>query len=179
MASIESKQGGHENKQALPEFLPAPPPSADGLETKETSCGVGVFATQAFGKGDIVVPGVLVRDLGDRNHSHASQVGEHHWIQHGGFQPYVNHSCDSACGIQVNEDGTHSLKALRDIAEGDEVTLDYSLRNYDVGCFSKCLCGSAGCRGGNISWKNMNAAQRAKYLPDLKEFVAPYLLALP
>jgi uncharacterized protein len=55
---------------------------------------------------------------------------------------YVNHSCEPNVGFL----GNVVLAAMRDIAEGEEITTDYAL--FDVSDEPMdCSCGAAGCRG--------------------------------
>jgi hypothetical protein len=54
----------------------------------------------------------------------------------------VNHSCDPNCGIV----GSVMLVAMRDIAEGEEITFDYAMtdsQDYDE---FDCQCGTELCR---------------------------------
>ena len=70
-----------------------------GYELQRTDAkGAGVFATRSFQVGEIVMVGVIDREL-DRNHSHASQVSEKRFVMHGGLITKVNHSCEPNCGI--------------------------------------------------------------------------------
>lgn len=55
----------------------------------------------------------------------------------------VNHSCRPNCAV----DGTATLVALRAIAVGEELTLDYATRTgSDIDEF-ECACGDGACRG--------------------------------
>lgn len=79
----------------------------------------------------------------------------------------INHSCEPNTGL----DGATMLRAMRDIAVGEELTFDYA--TSDGGDYDEftCLCGSVTCRGlvtGN-DWR----------LPDLQVkyagWFSPYL----
>ena len=54
----------------------------------------------------------------------------------------LNHSCDPNLGWA----GERTLVALRDIAAGDELTVDYATMTV-APWEMDCRCGSAGCRG--------------------------------
>jgi hypothetical protein len=55
---------------------------------------------------------------------------------------FINHSCEPNVGIA----GNIVLVAMRDIAAGDELTIDYAMFDtLDDGM--ACRCGSASCRG--------------------------------
>jgi len=147
----------------------------DGFELRNSSeKGEGIFATQSFKVGSIVMVGVIKEAL-DGNHSHASQVGEYEYVLHAGLITKVNHSCDPNCGIRVNETGAHDFVAIRDISINEEIVFDYAMRNYGVDYFPKqCMCGSRKCRGRITGWKNLPDEQKKKH----EGFVAPYLLEL-
>src|SRR5205085_6791907 len=76
--------------------------------------GDGVFATRSFQAGETVMVGEIDRPL-PQNHSHATQIGPTEYVQLGGLGSKVNHSCDSNCGIRVNDAGAPDLVARRNI----------------------------------------------------------------
>ena len=55
---------------------------------------------------------------------------------------FINHSCDANVGIA----GNVVLVAMRDVAAGDELTLDYCLFDAAPTTPMECRCGSASCR---------------------------------
>ena len=58
---------------------------------------------------------------------------------------FINHSCDANCETS-EEDGRVWIKAIRNIAPGEEITYDYCL--YDGGDDEAlCNCGAKKCRG--------------------------------
>ena len=86
-----------------------------GIELRAvTAKGDGVFATRPFTSGDTVLVGRIEKRL-SKNHSHASQVGEHEFVFHGGLISKFNHSCDPNCGIRLNASGGHDFIAMHDI----------------------------------------------------------------
>ncbi|MFI1016598.1 SET domain-containing protein-lysine N-methyltransferase [Streptomyces sp. NPDC020965] len=144
-----------------------------GIELRETvGRGAGVFATRAFRVGELVLTGVIEADL-EGNDSHASQISRNRFVRHGGLVPKVNHSCDPRCGIGLNATGAHDVLARVPITTGQEITLDYAMRNYVIEHFpARCGCGTALCRGRITGWKDLPAARRSAY----RGYVAPYLL---
>ncbi len=137
--------------------------------------GEGIFATKQFHTGDIVMIGIIEEDNIEKNHSHASQMGEFRYALHGGKITKVNHSCNPNCGINLNITGAHDFVAMQDIEIGDEVTFDYAMRNYGIEYFPyKCRCGAENCRGGITGWKNLPDSFKSKYIG----FVAPYLIEM-
>lgn len=57
---------------------------------------------------------------------------------------YINHSCRPNAFMRVVPGGRVMFFALRDIAAGEEITIDY--RNRDVLAAGGCGCGMGGCR---------------------------------
>ena len=148
----------------------------NGYELKECqNKGQGIFATKKFISGNLVMVGFIKEDNIDKNHSHASQMGESRYALHGGDITKVNHSCNPNCGININKSGAHDFIAIRTIEIGDEVTFDYAMRNYDIEYFpNKCCCGASNCRGSITGWKDLPDNLKVSY----KGFVAPYLIAM-
>jgi hypothetical protein len=135
----------------------------------------GVFATRAFAEGDTVMLGVAGRRR-HTNPSHANQVSLTEYVMETGLGPKVNHSCDPNCGVRpsTHVDGFDFI-ARRPIADGEELTFDYAMRNYSIDHFPhECLCGSEECRGLITGWRDLPASRKADY----GELVAPYLLEL-
>lgn len=54
---------------------------------------------------------------------------------------YLNHSCNPNCGIQ----DTLKFVAMRDIAAGEELTIDYAIMESSDYSF-ECKCGNENCR---------------------------------
>lgn len=136
--------------------------------------GEGIFATQPFKAGDLVMEGRIEKVL-EENHSHASQIGLHTYVFHAGYISKVNHCCDPNCGVKVNETGAHDFVARKDIEVGEEITFDYAMRNYGIDHFpEQCMCGSPICRGQVTGWKDLPEDRKQAY----EGFVAPYLLEL-
>jgi hypothetical protein len=147
----------------------------DGFELRMTdNRGEGVFAARSFQLGETVLVGRIDREL-DHNHPHASQIGEDHFVLHGGLIPKVNHSCEPNCGIRPNASGAHDLVARKPITLGEEITFDYAMRNYSVEYFpDHCRCGSCHCRDHITGWKDLPAQRKVDY----HGFVAPYLIGI-
>ncbi|NEQ14137.1 SET domain-containing protein-lysine N-methyltransferase [Moorena sp. SIO2C4] len=136
--------------------------------------GEGMFATDIFKTGEIVMVGRIKQVLSENN-SHASQIGKDKYVLHGGMIHKVNHCCDPNCGIHVNETGGHDFVARRDITVGEEITFDYAMRNYSVDFFEiTCQCGAEKCRGKITGYKDLPADKKKEY----EGLIAPYLLEL-
>lgn len=70
----------------------------------------------------------------------------------------VNHSCDNNCQA-VNVRGHIYFEALRPIAEGEEISIDYG---YDISHFldHPCRCGSPRCAGYIVSKEQRSRLKR-------------------
>lgn len=117
--------------------------------------GTGLFAKQAIATREIVaVKGghVLTRaqwaDLEPTLGSAEIQIAEDLFIapvrsdHRDGSMLYTNHSCDPNLAIQ----GQIVLVAMRDIAPGAELTIDWATTD-DLDYAMDCHCGSPQCRG--------------------------------
>ena len=136
--------------------------------------GEGVFATKEFKAGETVMVG-KIKEILNKNDSHASQIDENTHARHAGIVPKVNHSCGPNCGIKVNETGAHDFVAMKNIAIGEEITFDYVMRNYSIEHFpEQCQCGAPECRGQVTGWKDLPQKKKEEY----RDFVAPYLLRM-
>lgn len=58
-----------------------------------------------------------------------------------GIKLYINHSCNPNCGIR----GEITFIAMRDIAVGEELTIDYAILDNEDYSF-QCTCGEKECR---------------------------------
>ncbi|MDE3104898.1 MAG: SET domain-containing protein-lysine N-methyltransferase [Acidobacteriota bacterium] len=62
-----------------------------------------------------------------------------------GTAMFLNHCCDPNCETE-EEDGRIFIRAIRDIAAGEELTYEYHLHDSDDSS-ADCSCGAANCRG--------------------------------
>jgi hypothetical protein len=138
--------------------------------------GYGIFATQQFEIWDTVMIGAPVRRA-NGNGMHAVQIGVDEFGYEEGIGALVNHSCDPNCGIRLAdpESNAFDLIARRPIDFGEEITMDYAMRNFVIEFFPRrCLCGSSICRRRVTGWQDLPEDRRAAYADS----VAPFLLVL-
>jgi SET domain-containing protein len=74
---------------------------------------------------------------------------------------FMNHSCAANCETE-EQDERIFIRALRDIAPGEELVYNYHLYDSDLSDEAPCFCGSATCRGTMYSEKEL--ARRARLL---------------
>lgn len=93
-------------------------------------------------------------------------VAKDQWIDPARPYKFLNHSCDPSVGIK----GTLSLTALKDMKEGDEITIDYSTIEGDSRWEMNCACGSENCRKLIRSVQSLPKGQFEKYLPYIPTY---------
>ncbi len=119
------------------------------LEVREGTDGRGVFAGERIPAGARIArfSGPFLRYAQTSATTYALQIGPDLYIgESGGVDDLFNHSCDPNAGVKIS--GTSAeLRAIRDIAPGEEIVFDYST-TLDEGDFTMpCRCGSPACRG--------------------------------
>ncbi|MFA6445979.1 MAG: SET domain-containing protein-lysine N-methyltransferase [Candidatus Paceibacterota bacterium] len=88
-------------------------------------------------------------------------IAKDQWIDPAKPYKFLNHSCNPTAGVK----GKVTLVALRDMKEGEEVTVDYSTIEGDPNWEMKCTCGERNCRKIIRSIEFMPEDQFQKYLP--------------
>jgi hypothetical protein len=149
--------------------------SEDGVEVRPTpGRGWGVFALREHCPGDVVLIGAGLRLL-PRNSIHAVQVAPDTFAYEEGIGSLVNHSCDPNCWPRITERGTYDLVTHRTIRPGDELTVDYAMRNYVIEFFPiRCCCRALNCRRYVTGWQGLSQIQRDR----CAYWAAPYLQQL-
>lgn len=118
--------------------------------------GMGVHAIDAIAGGEVVavkgshiVDGAAVAGLPEAIRDSAFQIAADRFLaalsrdEHDGVMMRVNHSCEPNVGLG----GNVLLVSIRDIADGEELTLDYAMFLADPGFAMECHCGAVACRG--------------------------------
>ncbi|MFZ2737327.1 MAG: SET domain-containing protein-lysine N-methyltransferase [Burkholderiaceae bacterium] len=143
------------------------PTSGRRIQTRRSGVhGKGVFAVQDLAEGEIVVEylGEVIswveaqarhpHDPSDPNHTFYFHIDDKHVIDGkvgGNSARWINHACDPNCEAD-EEGGRVFIKALRNIAAGEELNYDYGLiidERYTAKLKAEfpCWCGSKNCRG--------------------------------
>lgn len=104
--------------------------------------GLGVRARRAFDAGSMIhrFAGVVSEEICQ----HSLQVDDRRHISGTRYIGYLSHGCDPNCRLDM---AGFAVIALRDIAAGDIVTIDYAATEDRLHRQFACRCGAAGCRG--------------------------------
>lgn len=158
-AKIENANSGHAHHEEEPyDTL-----DADDVEVRKNDLGQGVYATRSFQKAEFILAGT--GPLTAQRSMHSIQVDDRMHIIPSAPLRFLNHSCEPNCGLVVPR-GSQDLEvhALRDIEEGEEMTLDYATFETEISALTgPCLCGAAGCRGRVIGYRGLSQEQRQAY----------------
>jgi hypothetical protein len=119
------------------------------LEVGKGAHGRGVYAAEPIRAGTPIMPfsGPLLHYAQTSPSTYALQIGPDLYIgKSGALDDLFNHSCDPNAEVRIS--GTSAeLRAIRDIAPGEQIVFDYST-TLDEGDFTMlCQCGSPLCRG--------------------------------
>lgn len=146
---------------------PTPSPGKRSLQVRRSGVhGKGVYAQVPLRAGEIIIEykGEVIpwdealrrhpRDPSDPNHTFYFHVDDDRVIDggvRGNSARWINHSCAPNCETE-DDGGRIFIKALRDIAAGEELFFDYRLvidERYTAKLKKAyaCRCGAPNCRG--------------------------------
>lgn len=137
------------------------------IRQEATIEGRGMFAAQPIAKGEIVtiwggdvVPTAIFKELPEHQKRQSAQVADGFYLVSSKPGPgdFINHSCDANAGLQ----GQIVIVALREIAAGEEVCIDYAMCDSTPGEDFTCSCGTTKCRDIVTSedWRLLELQQR-------------------
>ena len=126
-----------------------------GIRVGQTPVGLGLFASQPFGDGEIVgnVDGVFFHGPSGHDSEYCIGLDAITALEPAPPFAYLNHSCNPNCAVyfdcQDSADGDtfgHQvwIETLRPVEPGEELTIDYA---WPADSAIPCKCGSANCRG--------------------------------
>lgn len=131
--------------------------------------GKGIRAGENIKTGEIIsrVEGPLKFKINKNKRDalmHPNWVGVKNniWIDPLKPHKFLNHSCNPTAGMRGL-----TIIAIRDIKEGEEITVDYSIIEGDPRWELKCLCNEKGCRGIIRSIHYLPKKTFFKYLPHI------------
>ena len=147
------------------------PAASEPVEVRNGRRGRSVVALRDIAAGETVLK--AWGPQAPRRSRHSMQVDVDTHILPDGVMVLVNHSCGPNCGVQIRPaNRVIEVRALRPIAAGEEITLDYNTFEYELDHGgSQCGCGAASCRGRVPGFKHVAADVRARY----GEYIAEYL----
>lgn len=135
--------------------------------------GLGIMAGEDIKKGEIIrqitgkVQFLSVKNKEDSlSYPNWIGIGKGKWIDPDHPHQYLNHSCDPTAGINDNLE----LVALKDIKEGQEITIDYAIIEGDDLWEMPCSCGAKECRGTIRSVKYLPKSAFERYLPYIPSY---------
>ena len=151
---------------------------------KRTSAieGRGLFARAAIRageavavKGGAIIDGAALERILDEVSPAEIQIEDDLWIAPRSAAEVeanllcLNHSCEPNVGVR----GQITFVAMRDVAAGEELTIDYAIIDGDSRERMKCRCGTAACRGvvTGDDWRRPELQRRyagwfSRYLAD-------------
>ncbi|KND51974.1 MAG: Proteins containing SET domain [Parcubacteria bacterium C7867-001] len=130
--------------------------------------GLGVNIGEPAKKGEVIsrIKGEMKFKVNQDEHDALDNpdwvgVAKNQWIDPEKPYKFLNHSCNPSVGIK----GRVTLVALRDMKEGDEITIDYSTIEGDPRWKLLCACKEKDCRKTIRSVHSLPEKQFKKYLP--------------
>jgi uncharacterized protein len=164
--------------------MPSKTPSNSGrrIQTRRSAVhGNGVFAVQDIAEGETLIEykGEVIswkealrrhpHDPAQPNHTFYFHIDDKHVIDgkvNGNAARWINHACEPNCEADET-DGRIFIKALRNIAAGEELNYDYGLiidEPYTPALLAEypCWCGAATCRGTLLSPKDNDELAKAE-----------------
>lgn len=162
-------------KRSEAPLAPPPPHRGPRLQTRRSGVhGKGVFALCDLRAGERLIEyvGEIItweealnrhpHDPTNPNHTFYFHIDDGRVIdaKHGGNSSrWINHSCEPNCEADQTDEGRVFIKALRDIAPGEELFYDYGLiidepYTKKLKAEYACWCGAPSCRGTMLSPKD-------------------------
>jgi len=150
------------------------PRPGEPVAVKSGKLGLGVAALRAIAAGETIIR--TWGEQAEQRSQHTIQVDVNTHIVPDGVAVLVNHSCEPNCGVVIRSGVKQiELRALRPIAAGEEITVDYDTFEYEVAHLGgPCRCGAARCRGRVAGYKHLATDVKARY----GDLIAEYLRLL-
>lgn len=131
----------------------------------------GLFATHHIAKGETAH--TLTGRILSEPTRFSVQIDDGRHADEDGLVEYTNHSCTPSAYLDLSDPDAPRLRAIRDIALGGDVTIDYCASEDDMSSPFDCECGAEECYGAVRGYRWLTPAQRAA----LGERVSAFLVA--
>lgn len=144
----------------------------------------GVYTTAPIKRGAVVAEYTgprLTNAQADEIYEHSPRTylfgltdGEH-VIDGDGVAAFINHSCDPNCEADEVKGGV-IIRAIRNIAPGEELAYDYNLYDGELDDPAPCRCTARHCRGSLYSPKELSRRKKLtkkRGLDAAKQFARP------
>ncbi len=115
---------------------------------------LALFAKKAFSRGEILCPFGAAAKTDTPNYLTVQVSTSSHISLFPEILQYINHSCDPNVFFDVN---SSTLRALKDISEGEEITFFYPSTEWEMDQPFECWCGAERC---------LKQIQGAAFLPQ-------------
>ena len=150
------------------------PGPSEPVEVLTGRLGRGIHASRPIAAGE-----TILRAWGPilaKRSRHTMQVDATTHVLPDGVIVHTNHSCEPNCVVRIRAGEREIvLEALRALATGEELTVDYDTFEYEVEHLGgPCRCGAAKCRGRVTGYKHLSAEVKAR----CSAMVADYLRAM-
>ena len=131
---------------------PGPDVRADTLADGQ---GRGVFAVRTFESGEFI--GYFEGRISKTRTRMTLQFGRdlHVEAREDGALRFLNHACHPKAVFRGRD-----LYAARDIAEGEEIRIDYTCHEFELACPFDCHCGAEDCIGRVRGYRHLSDAQK-------------------
>ncbi|MFO8015589.1 MAG: SET domain-containing methyltransferase [Candidatus Woesearchaeota archaeon] len=146
--------------------------ASDKTGMKETEKGKSVFAKKEIEEGEKILE--FERNFVKRQTRTSMQVDEgphQESTDPDAAENFLNHSCEPNAYIDFDDYGGLSLRALRQINKGEEITFNFLTTEWELAEPFDCRCGSPRCYGRIKGFRYLSREQKEK----LRPLLSPYL----
>lgn len=119
--------------------------------------------------GEIIIP--VIGELCPTPSRHSIQIGEDAHLDDMGFVESTNHSCEPSAFIDFTDPERLSLRAVRDLPVGAEVTIHYCATEENMAAPFRCDCSTTACYGRVRGYQFLSSSQRER----LDGWLSPFL----
>jgi SET domain len=139
---IPNSPGVPNMQQAVPQAMQMS--SATLAVQPSAIAGRGIHATVGFANQEEIcaLSGTILLDVATDASLNSIGIARGVWVDPEFPLVFINHSCEPNSAFRDER----TLFALRAIAPGEEVTMDYSTTEADIDWSMRCSCGAAQCR---------------------------------